>query len=142
MNNFRKLALIGIATAGIAAVALPVLAKQGECHAQHRDAAKMGAMIQKRQTELHTQLKLSAEQESAWKVFSAKMAPDGNLAKPDRAELSSLHAPQRMEKMLAQMKEREARMGERVSAVQTFYATLTPEQQKVFDDQFARHDRH
>ena len=62
--------------------------------------------------------------------------------KPDRAELSSLHVPQRMEKMLAQMREREARMGERVSTVQTFYAVLTPEQQKVFDDQFARHDRH
>ena len=142
MNNFRKLALIGMATAGMAAIALPVFAKQGECHAQHHDAAKMSAMIQKRQTELHAKLKLNVEQESAWKAFSEKMTPDGNWAKPDRAELSSLHAPQRMEKMLAQMREREARMGERVSTVQTFYAVLTPEQQKVFDDQFARHDRH
>ena len=142
MNNFRKLALIGMATAGIAAIALPVFAKQSECHAQHRDAAKMSAMIQKRQTELHAKLKLNVEQESAWKAFSEKMTPAGNWGKPDRAELSSLHAPQRMEKMLAQMREREARMGARVSAVQTFYAVLTPEQQKVFDDQFARHDRH
>ena len=102
MNNFRKLVLIGIATAGMAAIAPPVFAKQGECHAQQHDAAKMSAMIQKRQTELHAKLKLNAEQESAWKAFSEKMTPDGNWAKPDRAELSSLPAPQRMEKMLAQ----------------------------------------
>ena len=81
MNNFRKLALIGMATAGIAAIALPVFAKQSECHAQHRDAAKMSAMIQKRQTELHAKLKLNAEQESAWKAFSEKMTPAGNWGK-------------------------------------------------------------
>ena len=43
--------------------------------------------------------------------------------------------------MLAQMKQHETSMDERLGAVKTFYAVLTPEQQKVFDDQFARHDR-
>ena len=142
MNNFRKLALIGIATAGIATIALPVFAKQGECHAQHRDSAKFEAMMQKRQTELHAKLKLSTEQESAWKAFTQNMTPSGGWGKQDRAQLSSLHAPERMEKMLAQMKQREASMGERLGAVKTFYAVLTPEQQKVFDDQFAHHGRH
>ena len=99
-------------------------------------------MIQKRQSELHAKLKLNAEQESAWKAYSEKMTPAGNWTKPNRTELSSLPAPQRMEKKLAQMKEHEARMSDRVSAVQTFYAVLTPEQQKIFDDQFAQHGRH
>ena len=141
MNTFRKFALIGIATAGIAAIALPVFAKQNECHAQHRDPAKFQAMLQKRQTELHAKLKLSTEQEAAWKTFTQSMAPSSGWGKQDRAQLSSLHAPERMEKMLAQMKQHETSMGEHLGAVKTFYTALTPEQQKVFDDQFARHDR-
>jgi protein CpxP len=47
--------------------------------------------------------------------------------------------------MLAQMKEREAHMATRLASVRKFYATLTPEQQKVFNESFGggrrRHGR-
>jgi Spy/CpxP family protein refolding chaperone len=38
-----------------------------------------------------------------------------------------------MEKMIALSKERTARMEQHLQALNTFYATLTPEQKKVFD---------
>jgi hypothetical protein len=37
--------------------------------------------------------------------------------------------------MQARMAERQAAMGQRIEAIKGFYASLTPEQQKVFDSQ-------
>lgn len=90
---------------------------------------------------LHDKLKLTPEQETAWKSFHEKMKPTESRNRPDRSELASLHAPERREKMLSMMKEHENRMAERVAAVKEFYAVLTPEQQKLFDDQFSKHRR-
>jgi protein CpxP len=42
-------------------------------------------------------------------------------------------APARMEKMIAMSKERTARMEQHLQALNKFYATLSPEQKKVFD---------
>ncbi|MFD2270255.1 Spy/CpxP family protein refolding chaperone [Undibacterium arcticum] len=45
--------------------------------------------------------------------------------------------------MLAMMKEGEARMSQRLAAMKTFYAVLSPEQKKVFNDNFRMmHGRH
>lgn len=139
MTKFRKnILLIGLATLGLGSV--PMLA-QANCGPMGGGSEKFSQQIEKRQTQLHDKLKLSAEQETAWKNFSEKMKPSGTGKRPDRSDLASLHAPERMEKMLAMMKEHESRMVERVAAVKEFYAVLTPEQQKLFDEQFAQHRR-
>jgi len=51
----------------------------------------------------------------------------------DRAQMSQLTTPQRMELMDKRMAERQAQMKQRSDAVKAFYAQLTPEQQKTFD---------
>jgi Spy/CpxP family protein refolding chaperone len=90
---------------------------------------------------LHDKLKLTPAQEPAWKTFAERMQPLDRPARPDRAELEKMSAPERMERALAMMKEHEKRMTDRLAAVKEFYAVLTPEQQKVFNDEFA-HPRH
>ena len=52
-----------------------------------------------------------------------------------REDWSQLTTPQRLDKMQALRAERDAAMAKRIEAVKTFYAALTPEQQKVFDTQ-------
>jgi protein CpxP len=64
------------------------------------------------------------------------------IKRPDRAEWEKLSAPERMEKQLALMKEREARMADRLAATKAFYAQLTPEQQKIFNENFMTGRRH
>lgn len=93
------------------------------------------------QAQLKAALKLTPAQEAAWKDFvtgTAHPAP-----KPeDRAAWAKLTTPERLEKMQARKAERDALMNQHIQATQRFYATLTPEQQKVFDAQTLRHGPH
>lgn len=99
--------------------------------------ARMGEQMAKRQADLKVQLKLTAEQESAWTAFTAAMTPPqwGKTSRPNPAEMQALTTPQRIEKMQALRAERESQMTKRLEATKAFYAVLTPEQQKVFDAQ-------
>jgi Spy/CpxP family protein refolding chaperone len=49
-------------------------------------------------------------------------------------DMAKLTTPERAEKMLESMKERQAQQVEHVAALKDFYAVLTSEQKKVFDD--------
>jgi len=110
-------------------------AKAGERHVrmqQHRA---------ERQAKLRDSLKLNAQQQPAWDAFVASQAPGkkGERAgRPDRAAWASLSAPQRMEKQIAMQKQRTVQMEARLAALNNFYAVLTPEQRKTFDEQ-AKH---
>ena len=104
-------------------------------HHDHGDGSKMAAFHAKHMARLHDKLKLTAAQEPAWKTFTEKTKPDPARRMAASAELAKMNTPERMDRMLALMKEGEARMAERVAAVKEFYAQLTPEQQKTFDDQ-------
>lgn len=141
MTRFRRnILLIGLAAFGLGAVPALALAN-ADCGPMGGGPGKFAERIEKHQARLHDALKLNPEQETAWKKFSEKAKPAEFRQRPDRSELAALHAPERMERMLAMMKERESRMTDRVAAVKEFYAVLTPEQQKLFDDQFSRHRR-
>ena len=58
------------------------------------------------------------------------------------AELDKLPTPERLDRMRAlhtqRMTEMNLQMDQRADATKTFYAVLTPVQQKVFDAQFSR----
>lgn len=104
------------------------------------DPAKMQAWMDKRQAELKGQLKLTAAQEGAWTSYTAAMKPPADLMAKraaDHAELAKLPTPERIDKMKAlraqHMKDMNTAMDQRGDATKAFYATLTPEQQKVFD---------
>ena len=140
MTKFRRnIFLIGLAAIGLGTAPILALADSG-CGPMGAGSGKFAERIEKRQAELHDKLKLTPVQETAWKSFHEKMKPEARN-RPDQSELSALHAPERMERMLSMMKEHESRMADRVAAVKEFYAVLTPEQQKLFDDQFSKHRR-
>ena len=105
------------------------------------DPAKMQEHMLKRQADLKAKLKLTPAQESAWTAYAASMQPPAGMGmrhtSGQRAEMDKLTTPERIDKMRAMRAERmtqmNAEMDKRGNATKTFYAALTPEQQKVFD---------
>jgi len=91
--------------------------------------------MEQHQKKLLEALKLTPDQEPAWKKFVASEGPapiSRAAAKPE--DWSKLSSPERADRALEMMKERQTRMGEHVVALKEFYAVLTPEQKKTFDD--------
>jgi Spy/CpxP family protein refolding chaperone len=151
MNVFRKTLVTGLTVIGMGVASYAVQAQQPPAPpapaAQQQGAAKpdhaqraehMRERMAKRQAELHDKLKLTPQQEPAWNTFTTAMKPAQRPARPERAEWEKMSAPQRMEHRLERMKQAETEMGRRLETVKAFYAVLTPEQQKVFNDSFAR----
>jgi Spy/CpxP family protein refolding chaperone len=136
MNKTVKMMLAG---AAIIAVSAGAYARGGDCDfgggpMMGRDGAKMEKMRERHLASLHDELKLTAQQETAWKNFAAS-TPMAKMDRPDPDEMEKLSAPQRMEKMLEHMRAMEKNMTTHLAALKEFYAVLTPEQQKAFDDE-------
>jgi Spy/CpxP family protein refolding chaperone len=129
MNTAMKAIMTGLIVTGIGATALTVRADEPDSLAER---------MEHRKAELHDKLKLKPEQEQAWNTFVEKMKPAQPMERPDREDMKKLPAPDRMARMLDMMKAHESRMENRLAAVKEFYGTLTPEQQKVFDEETAR----
>lgn len=145
VNKSVKMILAGMA---IAALSASVYARGGEdCdygygHGYGMHGGGMGMhpermekMREQHLAALHDKLKLTAQQETAWKKFAASQPIPDKSARLDPAEMEKLNAPQRLEKGLEHMRAMEARMTEHLAALKEFYAVLTPEQQKIFDEQ-------
>ena len=101
--------------------------------------AKRVEMRAARQARLAESLKLTPAQQPVWQAFVASSTPP---QKADRAgqrlskeQRAALTAPQRLERHIAMQKQRTARMEARLSALNSLYAALTPEQRSVFDAQ-------
>ena len=115
-------------------------------HMGRHDPAKMQAWVAKRQAELKTNLKITPAQEGAWTAYTTALQPSMEHMRPtpeQRAEFDQLTTPQRIDKMRAMraqhMTEMTAAQDKRDEATKTFYAALTPEQQKVFDAEHKKH---
>lgn len=148
-STFKTLVVAGLlATAGVS-----VLAQKHGGNDERGDGrpgmhrmspAKMDEMHAKHSAELKAKLKITAAQEASWTSFSNAMKPPARATKPsvDAAELAKLPTPERLDKMKAlrseHMAARNADMEQRDQAIKTFYGTLTAEQKKVFDTEFAR----
>lgn len=135
----KRSLIVAAILAGIAGVSATAIA-QGAGPQAGPNGPRVEAM-QKRhadhQAKLKAALKITAAQEAAWTAFDTATTPNpaampAPMAREDWAKLTT---PQRMEKMQAFRAERDAVMAKRMEAVKTFYAALTPEQQKVFDAQ-------
>ncbi|MFL6675434.1 MAG: Spy/CpxP family protein refolding chaperone [Massilia sp.] len=145
MNTLRKQILAGLAALSMGAAAIGAHAQTQAPEGRHGSAAnmeqrqaKMAEFRAQRQAKLHDALKLNGSQEAAWKNFVSATAPAPRGEHMDRAAFASLPAPARMEKMIALSKERTAHMESQLAALNTFYAVLTPEQKKVFDQNTMR----
>lgn len=98
----------------------------------HR-AARLAALKKK--------LQLTPAQEGAWSNFTAAQQPSARTAgkaRPDRAEMAKMTTPQRLDRMQTRHAERSAMFAKRIDATRSFYAALTPEQQKTFDTEGMR----
>ena len=135
-ESFKKYGILIMVFAAFAAlVAIPLLAN-AECGHGHWDKSRRSEFMEKRQNALHDKLGLSASQEAAWNDFIVKSKPIERPTKPAWSELSTLSTPDRLDHMLAMMKDRQQTMESHAQAVKAFYAQLTPEQQKIFDESF------
>lgn len=157
MNTIRKSIIIGLTVLGLGSASLGALAhpQEGrhgkaatqELTQQQKQAswaerkAKRAERHAQRQAKLQQALKLTPAQEAAWASYTAaiKPAPHGEPGKrPDRASWAAMSAPQRMEQRIAMARQHTAMMEARLAALTSFYAVLTPEQKKVFDEQSQR----
>lgn len=159
MRNIKTRILAGAAAASLGLLTVAAFAQmpppggpdgQHGPHGQHGRApsaeqiAKFEQMRAKHQAQLHDKLKISAAQETAWKLFldKTKPAPFDPAAMPKKEDIAKMSTPQRLDQKLDFMRKREAFAEQRVAATKEFYAVLAPEQQKTFDAEFAKMERH
>jgi protein CpxP len=150
MNN-RIIRTLFVAI-GLTLASASVFASKGGCdHAWSAEHEYGGtARFEKHMAKLHDALKLTTAQETAWTEFSNKMKPVNmdkpKMGKAGHQDWKDLSTPDRLDKVLDNMKSHEKQLAEHAAVVRAFYGALTPDQQKIFDRQFQashhRHDRH
>ncbi len=127
-------ALLAVAC-GFSTIAIAQSPGHGMMHETKIDAHR-SERHQKHLNEMKIFLQLQASQENAWNAFEAVMkTPMKRPTKHSVAEMEKLSTPERIDKMMAFKAERDLEITKRMEASKTFYATLTPAQQKVFDTQ-------
>ncbi|MES2757851.1 MAG: Spy/CpxP family protein refolding chaperone [Pseudomonadota bacterium] len=139
MNSLRKHVLIALIVSGFGSAAIAQTApapegRHGHAATQEQRIAKWGEHFAKRQAKLHAALQLTSAQEPAWAAYQAAIKPAPMAGRGDRAGWAALSAPARMEKMIAMAKQHTAAMESKLGPLNAFYATLTPAQKKVFDE--------
>ncbi len=92
---------------------------------------------------IHDILGIKPDQEAAFQAYASALRPEppapgaGDHDGPDRARITAMTTPERLDAMAKRMDAREAKMRarfERVAvATKAFYAQLTPEQKRVMD---------
>lgn len=145
LKNFLAVSLLSSAVS-LALAQAPASPPAAEAMAGQRMAGMQQHMAQRHAkflADLKTNLQLNPGQESAWTSFAAAMQPPADMMarhqamRTQHAEMEKLTTPERIDKMRAQRNERMARMNTEMSrredAAKSFYATLAPAQQKVFD---------
>ena len=100
------------------------------------DPARTQEHMARRLDALKQKLQLTSAQEASWTAYIAALKP--SMQRPDRAEFAKLSTPERIDRMRELRATRMAEMDKRGDATKTFYATLTADQKKVFDDETAR----
>lgn len=157
MKTFTKTLVTSLSALSLGAAALtttfaaqaqttqPAAAQGGNAVRPHltpeQRQAKMAEFMAKREAKLHNDLGITSGQESAWQSFVASMKPAAH-APFDRAAWTGLSAPQRMQKMIDLQKERTTRMEQQLSALNSFYSVLSPQQKQIFDSESARMQHH
>jgi hypothetical protein len=92
---------------------------------------------------LHDVLNIRPDQEAAFQAYTVALHPAHDGAKwrhgprqggpGDPAAAPPATTPEKLDRLVARLQERQQRMQARVTAIKTFYAVLSPEQQHTFD---------
>lgn len=120
---------LALATASFAQPAPP----PPDAAAHHWDPAQMRAHIA---DHLRAVLQLQPSQDAALNAFLDTLKPpagDRDRMHEDREAAEHLTTPERLDEMMARMDQRRARFAQMATAIKTFYAQLTPAQQRAFD---------
>ncbi|CAN5363050.1 hypothetical protein BH09PSE2_BH09PSE2_09190 [soil metagenome] len=99
-------------------------------------ASGVAAHAQSQTTVLHDALNLTVAQDHAWQDFQASVGPDPKQEAQQRQTarlVPTLPTPRRLALIRAQMQADLEAFDRNATAVQTFYALLTPDQQATFD---------
>ena len=113
---------------------------RGPGHHPRDHAAHEKRMAEKAQ-KLQTALQLTDAQKAGWNSYREAIKPAPHGKRMDRESFAKLTTPQRIDHMQQQRAERNAQADRRAQATKTFYATLTPAQQKTFDAETLRHGK-
>jgi hypothetical protein len=144
MNTLQRSVVTGIVIFGLGAGAMTGYAQTAASAPTAQQSAKADHMQQrfaKRQAALHDKLNLTAAQEPAWQAFVQGMqSTRGTRSAGQRDE--ALTAPQRADRMVDRSHARAEQSIQRAAVIKQFYATLSPDQQKVFDSATQRHHGH
>lgn len=130
LRNRSNSIFIALALAGLASGAAHAQEARPTQQAMH---AQWGERAAQHQQQLHDLLKLTPSQDSAWTSYVAAVKPQPHEQHERHGDWKNLAAPQRMEKQIDMAKQHIAKMESHLSALNTFYSVLTPEQKKVFD---------
>jgi len=132
------LASLGLAAAAQTAPVAPQPDAAASSAPGRYDPARMQERMQQRLADLKQKLQLTPGQEGAWSAYTSALQPTQQMQRPNRDEIAQLTTPQRIDRMRQLQAQRTAEMDRRGEATKAFYATLTPEQQKVFDAETLR----
>jgi len=132
-TSSRLLLAAMIAAASTLAMAQPMQGMQGGGMDRETIYRYRMEFFELRMAEFKALLKLTPQQEPAWKSFTAVMQPLPQPMRLTPAEFSQMTAEQRAEWMRQRDTFQQARTGQRGEAITTFRAQLSPEQQQTFD---------
>lgn len=152
MSRIKHRVLLSFAAIGFLGFTLLASAQEQhfkECKDQPDQAQCNATQMEKMQAahaaKLHDALKITAEQEPAWKTFNDSVHPPGAMppaAKPTHADMEKMSAPEIMEQHLAWQQKHLTEMQSHLAALKTFYTVLTPTQQTILNSHFAHMMQH
>ena len=137
MTSYRNLFSSILLASSLGVFAAPAVADPQNCGSMGKRSGHWdhhAKHIEMHHQKLHAALKLTPEQEGAWKKLMDSEPHRAEVAPGKSEDWSKLTTPERADKMLERMKEHQARQTEHVAALKEFYAVLTPDQKKTFDD--------
>jgi Spy/CpxP family protein refolding chaperone len=147
LNKFiiQRLAIGGALALGLAVSAASAQERPAapgfaapQAHGQALRAPDRAQREGRRLQRLHDLLQIRPDQDGAFRAFTVAL----EQARPQRGERAegrergaqaSLTAPERLDRLAQRMAERQQALQKTSAAVKTFYAVLSPEQRKAFD---------
>ena len=140
IKHYRRLAKTLIFVSGLGAFfAAPAFAEMScnEMNGRGNQHERHAKQIDQHHKVLYAALKLTPAQEPGWQRLIDSEHPKAAANPNQPIDWPKLTVPERAEKMLELSKIRQEQMAEHVAALKAFYASLTPEQQKAFEDAHA-----
>jgi len=97
-----------------------------------------GQFMARRLARLKETLRITPAQEGSWSTYASALRP-APRQRPELGEMARLTTPERVDRMRALRSQRMAEADRRGEATKSFYASLSAEQKRVFDQVTLRH---